>query len=147
MFATGNRPQAKRGKPITAKQINAGDRLLTQVSRLRGGRGTFWAPFGPNQSQPGTAFRIGITGADGIPAAGTPEDESSGTIQLGYSSDVADCWIQVQQPGQAILMISDSSANFDGYNLSTQSVAANATTIYMWLWNVWICIWEDCQND
>ena len=145
MFATANRAKAQRGKRITAAQINAGDKLLTQLARIRGGRGTFWAPFGPNQAQPGTSFRVGITGGDGIPAAG-PGMEGSGTIQLGYSSDISDCWVQLSQPGQATLMISDSSANFEGYNLSSQPVAGGATTIYMWLWNVWLCIWEDCQD-
>ena len=144
MFATGNRPQARRGKPITARQINAGDKLLTQLSRLRGGRGTLWAPFGPGIAQPGTNFRIGMTGDDGIPAAAQADGESSGTIQLGYSDEISDCWIQVTQPGQAVVMISDASANFEGYNLSSNDVQPNTFTMYMMLWSVWVCVWEDC---
>jgi hypothetical protein len=151
MFSSASRPKLKRGRPITGREIvtsvNAPDRLLTQIARIRGGRGTLWAPFGPQFAQPGTGFRIGITGSDGIPAAMTPEGESSGTVQLGYSSDIQDCWVQVQQPGQAVLMVSDSSANFDGYNLSSSPVSAQAITIYMMLWSVWICIWEDCPSS
>jgi hypothetical protein len=145
MFGSCNRPKAARGKPIRASQINAPDRLLTELSKMRGGRGTIWTPFGPQFAQPGTPFRVGITGSDGIPASSGAG--GSGPITLGYSSDVQDCWIQVDQPGQATLMISDSSANFDGYNLSSSPVSGQAITIYLLLWNVWVCIWEDCQSS
>jgi hypothetical protein len=145
MFGTTNRPKQKRGRPVSSAAINAPHRLLDELSRLRGGRGTFWTPFGPQVAQPGTGFRVGITGSDGIPAGSG--SSGSGPITLGYSSDVQDCWIQITQPGQATLMISDSSANFDGYNLSSSAVAPQAITIYMWLWNCWICIWEDCRSS
>jgi hypothetical protein len=142
MFAK-DRPQQKRGRPISAKQLNAPHTLLQQISRLRGGRGTLWAPFGPGIAQPGTDFRVGITGSDGIPAgSGT----GSGPITLGYSSDVQDCWIQIQSPGQATLMISPSSANFEGYNLSIQPVQPSTITIYTRLWGIWVCTWEDCPQ-
>ena len=138
-----NRPKAQKGKPIRAAQINAPDRLLTQLSKLRGGRGTFWTPFGPQIDQPSSGiFRVGITGSDGIPA--TNESEGSGSTTLGYSADVSDCYIAVSQPGTAILTV--TGQDFDGYNLSSQPVGPNAITIYMFLWNIWICIWEDCSS-
>jgi hypothetical protein len=143
MLGSTRRPKATRRKFITADQINAGGPLLDKLSRLRGGRGTFSTPFGPMVAQPGTGFRIGITSSSGIPAGSGYS--ATGDITLGYAADVSDCYVSLTQPGTATVVI--TSQDFDGYNLSSSAVAGNALTIYMWLWNMWICIWEDCSQS
>ena len=136
-------PDRQPGRKVTPAAIRAPDRFLEQLAHLRGGRGTLWTPFGPQITQPGLSLRMGITGSDGIPAASG--GAQSGDTNLGYSADVGDCYITITQRGSAVLTAGQST--FDGYNLSTSAVAANTNTIYMFLWNAWICIWEDCSGD
>ena len=45
-----------------------------------------------------------------------------------------------------LMTLTQTSVVFQGFNLSSQPVAANAFTIYLLLWGVWICIWEDCTS-
>ena len=66
-LSSSNRPTAKRGKAITAAQINSGNKALEQFDKLRGGRGVVWAPWGPQILPPGTLFKIGQTDSGGIP--------------------------------------------------------------------------------
>lgn len=136
MFGGGNRPKAQRGKPIKAAQINSGDRLLDQLAKLRGGRGVVWAPFGPQILQPGTQFRIGQTDSGGIPAR-------NGNT-LGYSDGVSEVYVTLNGPGNATIHTNDLA--FEGFNLSSSAIAGNAYTIYALIWNIWICIWEDCSS-
>lgn len=112
---------------------------VQQVSRVGGGSGVMWMPGGPQFMDPIEPFRLGVTPSGGIPAFdGTTL--SSATIQSAYilldQSDTTQAtWNQ------------DASSSFLGFNLSSDAVAGNANTIYLWFADIWICIWEDCNTS
>src|SRR5208337_4859545 len=107
--------------------------MLAALNRVSSPRGVQLGPMGPQLVPNGTTVRFGMTGSGGIPARGGGS-MTSGEVEeysLNFSSDTT-------------ISFADSGVAFDGYNLSSQAVAANTFTIFFLLWGFWVCIWEDC---
>jgi len=107
--------------------------LVQQLTRVSGGRGTVWTPGGPFIAPPGVILRGGVTGSGGIPAY------SAGTLT---GADVTEATISLTSITSATW--ATTATVFTGFNLSSNAVAANTNTLYALLWNIWICVWEDC---
>ena len=109
---------------------------VQQMTRVSGsGPGVVWTPAGPFFRDAGQQFRTGVTPEDGIPAF-------DGTTL--YSATITDASISLNATDPTTATWATTSSTFDGFNLSSQPVSGNANTIYMYLWNAWVCVWEDC---
>jgi hypothetical protein len=131
-------PRQLKGKPIRATTLNDSRRIVEQLGKLRGGGGSIWTPAGPFFNQPGIPYRLGLTGADGVPA------RNPSTGLLGNSSDVSDATLAITTPSQIALTPLDTT--FTAYNLSGGAVGANTTVICWLLFGLWIVMWEDCAS-
>jgi hypothetical protein len=132
-------PKQARGRPIAAKTMNAAAEAIDRLSRFRGNPGTIGSPGGPLLPQAQPVFRLGLTGADGIPARST-----TGDGLLGYSKDVRDVSLLIDSPGQVVPAFWESQ--FDGYNMSAQAIGSQQVTIFWCIGGIWICGWEDCPT-
>jgi hypothetical protein len=130
-------PRFKPGQRAnSARQLNAPLELLARLHNYRSAGGTMWTPAGPFDRGEGLIYRIGMTGDDGIPKV-------SGSI--GTGKDVFDVTLQLTDT--YTFSITQEETTYQGFNLSSQDVAANTTIISMWLWGMWMTIWEDCQTS
>jgi hypothetical protein len=138
---TGKRiPKQTRGRPISAKNINAAAPWIERLTRGRGAPGSIWLPGGPMQAMPGIILRPGMTDQSGIPAR-----ETAGRKLLGYSATVSEVAWEYFGPGR-VTYNEYTSTMFDGYNLSQQPVAGTTLCLFAYILDVWICIWEDCPS-
>lgn len=135
-------------RSIPAAKLNASHRLLERLANFRGGHQTVWSPAGPLLGREGTLIRLGMTGSQqsGGQAVGIPAKDSNGI----YGADVTDAslivsaWDSSTSPPTYTAQLQTWSTRFQGFNLSSQPVAANTLTIYELLWGLWVCTWEDC---
>lgn len=126
---------------VSQSGLNRVNELVAQQTRARGGAGV--ASFGwgssPSYRQGVQTFRVGLTGPDGIPAAGTQPGSA-----LGSADDVTDVVCQQDGLGNASSVQGDTQ--FTAYNLSSSAVGGNAVIICAKVNGIWICIWEDCSS-
>jgi len=130
-------PRFKAGQRAnSARQMNAPLELLARLHNFRSGAGTVWTPAGPFDRGDGLIYRVGFTGPDGIPSV-------SGSV--GAGADVFDQTLQVTDTYTFTLSV--ETTTYPGFNLSSQDVAGSTTIISMWLWGMWMTIWEDCGTS
>jgi hypothetical protein len=107
--------------------------IVEQLSRIGGGRGITWTPFGPGITQPGTAVKIGRTPAGGIP----------GRVGGVLGQAVVAEW-QIAEYDPSTTTISALPSSFTAVNYSATPVGANKYCVCSLLWGVWVVISAEC---
>lgn len=136
----------QRGKAILTKTLNANGPIVEQLSRLRGGRGTFAAPNGTFLAPEGIKWKFGHV--INQPIAARTLDAHLDWVLTSTIDNAFEIPLIREGPGSAEVLDGslDPTFSFTAFNFFNYSINLNSRFLAAWISGCWMIVWSDTVN-